>query len=92
MILHFQAPSPKKQNALESLKTVILGRFSGLPRQDSNLEPPGPEPGALPVELQGMFLRSLRALRDLRRYVHKITIHNEGQVNIGQNQVNQTGA
>ena len=40
---------------------------------------------------QRMFLRSLRALRDLRRYTPKITIHNEGQVNIGQNQVNQSG-
>ena len=27
--------------------------MSRLPRQDSNLEPPGPEPGALPIELQG---------------------------------------
>ncbi len=54
MILHFQAQSPKKQNALESLKTMILGRFSRLPRQESNLEPPVPETGALPIELQGI--------------------------------------
>ncbi len=40
---------------------------------------------------QRMFLRSLRALRDLRRYVPKITIHSEEQVNIGQNQVDQAG-
>ncbi len=40
---------------------------------------------------QRMFLRGLRALRDLRRYAPTITIHNEGQVNIGQNQVNQAG-
>ena len=40
---------------------------------------------------QRMFMRTLRALRDLRRYAAKITIHNEGQVNIGQNQVNQAG-
>ncbi len=37
---------------------------------------------------QRMFLRSLRALRDLRRYTPKITIHNEGQVNIAEQQVN----
>ena len=38
---------------------------------------------------QRMFMRSLRALRDLRRYAPKITIHNQGQVNIGEQQVNQ---
>lgn len=37
---------------------------------------------------QRMFLRSLRALRDLRRYSPPITIHNGGQVNIGEQQVN----
>ena len=34
------------------LAVVALPR-EALPRQDSNLEPPGPEPGALPIELQG---------------------------------------
>ena len=38
---------------------------------------------------QRMFMRSLRALRDLRRYTPRIMIHNQGQVNIGQQQVNQ---
>jgi len=38
-----------------------------------------------------IFLRTLRALRDLRRYASSITIHNEGQVNIGQQQVNRVG-
>ncbi len=37
------------------------------------------------------FMRTLRAMRDLRRYTPTIRIHNEGQVNIGQNQVNQAG-
>lgn len=37
---------------------------------------------------QRMFLRALRALRDLRRYSPQITIHNRGQVNIGEQQVN----
>lgn len=37
---------------------------------------------------QRMFMRSLRALRDLRRYAPQITIHNRGQVNIGDKQVN----
>lgn len=41
---------------------------------------------------QRMFLRSLRALRDLRRYSPHITIHNRGQVNIGEQQVNVQGA
>ncbi len=41
---------------------------------------------------QRMFMRSLRALRDLRRYTPRIMIHNQGQVNIGQQQVNQVEA
>ena len=38
---------------------------------------------------QRMFMRSLRALRDLRRYTPRIMIHNQGQLNIGQQQVNR---
>ena len=37
---------------------------------------------------QRMYMRTLRALRDLRRYSPKIMIHNQGQVNIGEQQVN----
>ena len=35
-----------------------------------------------------MFVRSLRALRDLRRYNPTIVFQNTGQVNVGQEQVN----
>lgn len=35
-----------------------------------------------------LFLRTLRALRDLRRYAPQVTIQNAGQVNIGAQQVN----
>jgi hypothetical protein len=35
-----------------------------------------------------MFLRTLRALRELRRYAPTITIQNAGQVNIGSQQLN----
>jgi hypothetical protein len=35
-----------------------------------------------------MFLRTLRALRDLRRYAPPVIVQNAGQVNIGQKQVN----
>lgn len=38
-----------------------------------------------------VFLRTLRALRDLRRYSPNVTITNPGQVNIGQQQVNVAG-
>jgi len=38
---------------------------------------------------QRMSMLSLRALRDLRRYTPRIMIHNQGQVNIGQQQANQ---
>ena len=41
---------------------------------------------------QRMFMRTLRALRDLRRYAPNITIHNQGQLNIGENQLNQAGS
>lgn len=37
---------------------------------------------------QRMFLRTLRALRDLRRYTPSVVIQNAGQVNVGQQQVN----
>lgn len=37
---------------------------------------------------QRMFTRTLRALRDLRRYAPHVTIHHAGQVNIGEQQVN----
>ena len=35
-----------------------------------------------------LFLRTLRQLRDLRRYSQQIVIHQPGQVNIGQQQMN----
>src|SRR5437016_788194 len=35
-----------------------------------------------------IFLRNLRALRDLRRYAPAVNIVNAGQVNIGDQQVN----
>ena len=39
---------------------------------------------------QRMFMRSLRALRDLRRYAGPVTIHNAGPLSVGGNQqVNQ---
>ena len=38
-----------------------------------------------------LFLRTLRALRDLRRYVPSVTVQNAAQVNIGGQQVNTTG-
>jgi hypothetical protein len=39
-----------------------------------------------------MFLRTLRALRDLRRFSPSIVINNANQVNVGGQQVNQQGA
>ena len=38
---------------------------------------------------QRMYMRTLRALRDLRRYSSKIMINNPAQVNIGEKQFNQ---
>lgn len=39
-----------------------------------------------------MFMRTLRALRDLRRYSPAINIQNAGQVNIAEKQVNMGGS
>ena len=39
-----------------------------------------------------MFLRNLRALRDMGRYAPAVTIQNAGQVNVGQQQVNVANA
>jgi hypothetical protein len=38
-----------------------------------------------------MFLRALRALRDLRRYCRPVIVQNAGQVNVGTQQVNVGG-
>jgi hypothetical protein len=35
-----------------------------------------------------IFLRTLRALRDLRRYAPAVIVQNAGQVNVGGQQVN----
>ena len=35
-----------------------------------------------------MFLRCLRALRDMRRYMPPVVVNNPGPVNIAQQQVN----
>jgi hypothetical protein len=39
-----------------------------------------------------MFLRSLRALRDLRRYLPAVIVQNAGHVNVGEQQVNMSGS
>lgn len=41
---------------------------------------------------QRMFMRSLRALRDLRRYVGPVTIHNAGPLSVGGNQQVNVGS
>ena len=35
-----------------------------------------------------IMMRTLRALRDMRRYAPKIIVQNAGQVNVGEQQVN----
>ena len=43
---------------------------------------------AMAERFNRIFLRTLRALRDLRRYSPSVTIQSAGQVNIGGSQVN----
>jgi hypothetical protein len=44
--------------------------------------------GAMVDRFNRIFLRTLRALRDLRRYTPVLIVQNAGQVNIGEQQVN----
>lgn len=44
--------------------------------------------GAMVDRFNRIFLRTLRALRDLRRYATPVIVHNAGQVNVGSRQVN----
>lgn len=44
--------------------------------------------GAMVDRFNRLFLRTLRGLRDLRRYNSSVTIQNAGQVNIAEQQVN----
>jgi hypothetical protein len=43
---------------------------------------------AMVERFHGMFLRTLKALRDLRRQVPGVVVQNAGQVNVGDKQVN----
>jgi hypothetical protein len=47
-----------------------------------------PEATAMVDRYNKMFIRTLRALRDLRRYAPSVVIQNAGQVNVGSQQVN----
>jgi hypothetical protein len=47
--------------------------------------------GAMVDRFNRIFLRTLRALRDLRRCPPPVVVQNAGQVNVGQQQVNVTG-
>ena len=44
--------------------------------------------GAMADRFHRMFLRGIRALRDLRRYAPAVVVQNAGQVNVGGQQVN----
>jgi hypothetical protein len=44
--------------------------------------------GAMVDRFNRVFLRTLRALRDLRRYTPAVIVQNAGQVNVGGQQVN----
>ena len=43
---------------------------------------------AMTERFHRLFLRSLRALRDLRRYGPTVVVQNAGQVNVGAQQLN----
>ena len=49
------------------------------------------EAAAMADRFNRLFLRTLRQLRDLRRYTPAVTIESAGQVNIGGQQISLTG-
>ena len=64
-------------------------------RDQGKWEPPGvtgfqavEQAGAMADRFNRIFLRTLRALRDLRRYAPPVIVQNAGQVNVASQQVN----
>jgi hypothetical protein len=82
-------------NTLATYTSLDFERRKGQYDKDGYMEPPRISTDVAIQEAAGMadrfnrlFLRTLRQLRDLRRYAPAVTIESAGQVNIGGQQVN----
>ncbi len=82
-------------DTLTTYTGIDFERRKGQYDKDGYMEPPRMSAHATIEEAAGMidrfnrlFLRTLRQLRDLRRYAQAVTIQQAGQVNIGGQQVN----
>ncbi len=76
-----------KMLAMEAIETSDCKEHTLAPPRVSTLQ--AIDQAATMVErFDRMFIRALRQLRDLRRYMPTIVVNNAGQVNIGEQQVN----
>jgi hypothetical protein len=85
-------------NVLQLQATAEAKRQQADVQQHGRWEPPRLETAAsleqaaaMVERFQRMFLRALRALRDLRRYTPSVVVRNAEQVNVGGQQLNIAG-
>lgn len=80
---------------MASYLSIELGDQKGQFDRDGYIQPPRvssyqamEQAAAMADRFNRLFLRTLRQLRDLRRYAASVTIQSAGQVNIGGQQIN----
>jgi hypothetical protein len=82
---------------METLTMWTTLEYDEGPKEDGTWRPPrvakadATEQAAAMVDrFHRIMMRTLRALRDLRRYSSKVVVQNAAQVNIGDKQINVT--
>ena len=82
-------------NYLTWMGRLTVDEISNNAKRDSYWQPPRltaveamNQSAAMADRFHRMFMRTLRALRDLRRYSPAVIVQNAGQVNVGGQQVN----
>jgi hypothetical protein len=80
---------------LETLTTWTSLEYDEGPKDNGTWRPPRvakvnaiEQAAAMVDRFHRIMMRTLRALRDMRRYAPKIVVQNAGQVNVGEQQVN----
>ena len=79
-------------NYLTWMGRLTVDEISNNAKRDSYWQPPRltaveamNQSAAMADRFHRMFMRTLRALRDLRRYSPAVIVQNAGQVNVGRN-------
>jgi hypothetical protein len=75
--------------AISSARKREEGRWEPLTVRDAEA---AEQAAAMVDRFNGIFLRTLKALRELRRQTPGVVVQNAGQVNVGQQQVNVAAA